>query len=64
MVPRLFRDGRGRIVGAIVALPFGKYGAFLRAKLYSYQSDIGIIEKSFDQLDDALNWLHKASVKT
>ena len=64
MMPEIFRDGKGCIVGAIVALPFGRYGAFVRAKLYSYQEDIGIVEKSFDRLDEALNWVRKASVKT
>jgi len=64
MTPRIFTDGKGSIVGAIVALPFGRYGAFVRAKLYSYQKDIGIVEKSFDRLDEAINWLRKASVKT
>jgi hypothetical protein len=62
-MPEIFKDRKGCIVGAIVALPFGMYGVSVRAKLYGYQEDIGIVQKSFDRLDEARNWLSKASVK-
>jgi len=63
-MPEIFRDHKGCIVGVIVALPFGRYGVSVRARLYSYQEDIGIIQKSFDRLDEARNWLRKTSFKT
>ncbi len=53
------KDRKGCTVGAIIALPFGRYMVSVRAKLYGYQEDVGIVQKSFDRLDEALNWLSK-----
>jgi len=63
-MPEIFRDRRGSIVGVIVTLPFGRYGVSVRANLYGYQEDVSIVQKSFDRLDDARNWVRKVSVKT
>ena len=60
-MPEILMDRNGCIVGVIVALPFGRYGVSVRAKLYSYQENIGIVQKSFDRLDEARDWLSKAS---
>lgn len=57
----IIRDHKGSIVGAIMTLPFGRYGVSVRAKLYRYQEDVGIVQKSFDRLDEARDWLSKAS---
>lgn len=58
-MPEIFKDRKGSIVGVIVTLPFGKYGVSVRAKLYGYQEGIGIVQKSFDGLDEARKWLCK-----
>jgi hypothetical protein len=62
-MPEIFRDHRGCIVGVIVALPFGRYGVSVRARLYSYQEDSGIVQKSFDRLDEARKWLSRTSLR-
>lgn len=60
-MPEIFKDSRGCIVGVIVALPFGTYGVSVLTKLYGGEEDTGIVQKSFDRLDDARAWLEKAT---
>jgi len=62
-MPEFFRDDKGCIVGAIVALPFGKYGVSVQGKIYRYREELGIVQKSFDHLDEARKWLSEVSTR-
>lgn len=62
-MPEILEDSKGRIVGVIVTLPFGMYGVSALTKLCG-RKDACIVQRSFDRLDEARNWLKKATADT
>jgi hypothetical protein len=63
MMPEIFENTSKDIVGVIVALSTGRYAASIRINLRDYSEGSPILQRIFDQLEEARHWIRTNALK-